>query len=130
MAMWLIVESLFRGDQIPVFNHGDMLRDFTYIDDIVEGVRALLFAENLDACEIFNIGNHTPEKLISMIDILADCIGVKPTIKLLPMQPGDVKATVATVDRIRDKVGFTPTTTIEDGIPRFVEWYREYHDIG
>lgn len=127
MAMWLFTEAMLAGRPIPVFNHGKMLRDFTYIDDIVTGVERSLFAENLDAYELFNIGHHHPEKLTDMIELLAQALGCKPQLDLLPMQPGDVPATYADIDRIKEKLGFEPSTPISEGIPRFTEWYKDYH---
>lgn len=127
MAMWLFTEAMMKGDPIQVFNHGKMQRDFTYVDDIVAGVKGALFSENLDRYELFNIGNHRSEKLMDMIGILADALGVEPTMEMQPMQPGDVPATYADIDRIREKLGYEPTTPISVGIPRFVDWYKEYH---
>ena len=126
MAMWLFTEAMLAGKPIKVFNHGEMMRDFTYIDDITDGVRRCLFAPNLDRCEVLNIGNNRPEKLMRLIDVLGDALGVVPKMEMLPMQPGDVPATYADISRIRSKTGFMPTTPIEVGIPRFVEWYRTW----
>ncbi len=129
MAMWIFTQSMLEGKPIDVFNHGDMYRDFTYVDDIVTGVCGSLFSPALDACEVFNIGNHKSERLLDMIGILADTLGVKPRLRMRDMQPGDVPATYADIDRIRAKLGFEPTTPIRIGIPRFVDWYRKYHGI-
>jgi len=127
MAMWLFTEAMLKGEPIKVFNHGDMRRDFTYVDDIVAGVKGSLFGDNLDRYEVFNIGNHKSENLMDMIAILADALGVEPEMEMLPMQPGDVPATYADIDRINSKVGYMPTTPISVGIPSFVEWYKGYH---
>ncbi|MBN1425725.1 NAD-dependent epimerase/dehydratase family protein [Candidatus Fermentibacteria bacterium] len=127
MAMWLFTAAMLEGRPIPVFNHGDMRRDFTYIDDIVAGAHAALFAKCLSPCEVFNLGNHRSEHLLDMIQILGDLLGVEPRMTLLPMQPGDVQATYADIDRARTALGFEPTTPISAGIPRFVSWYRDYH---
>ncbi len=127
MAMWLFTEALLAGKPIPVFNHGRMRRDFTYIDDIVAGVIASLFRRELDRYEVFNLGHHHPEALLDMIGVLADTLGVKPQMNLLPLQPGDVEATYADIDKARAKLDFEPRTPIREGIPRFVAWYREYH---
>ncbi len=129
MAMWLFTEAMLAGRPIKVFNHGDMHRDFTYIDDIVSGVCAALCSDGLDRYELFNIGNHRSEKLMDMIGILASALGVTPQMEMLPMQPGDVASTYADIDRIRAKLGYEPTTPITEGIPRFVNWYREYHAL-
>ncbi len=127
MAMWLFTKAMLAGKAIQVFNHGDMQRDFTYIDDIVTGVERSLFTENLAPYELFNIGNHHPEQLLDMIKLLATALGCEPKMEMLPLQPGDVPATYADIDRIRTRLGFEPSTPISDGIPRFVNWYRQYH---
>lgn len=129
MAMWLFTDAMLAGRPIQVFNHGDMRRDFTYVDDIVAGLRGALTADGLDRYEIFNLGNHRSENLMEMIGILGRTLGVEPTMTMLPMQAGDVPATYADTDRARRKLGFEPTTPISVGIPRFVEWYRQYHRV-
>ena len=129
MALWLFTKALLAGEPIKVFNNGDMQRDFTYIDDIITGVKGSLFSENLDPYEILNIGNHNPEQLMDMIKTLSDALGVEPEMEMLPMQPGDVPATYADITLVNKKLGFKPTTSISEGIPRFVEWYRDYHEL-
>ncbi len=129
MAMWIFTERLIRGEPIPVFNHGRMRRDFTYIDDIVAGVRASLLADGLEPYEILNLGHHRPEELLDMIALLARTLGVEPRMELLPMQPGDVPATYADIERARAKLGFEPRTPLSEGIPRFVAWFRDYHGV-
>jgi UDP-glucuronate 4-epimerase len=129
MAAWLFTDAMLAGRPIQVFNHGQMQRDFTYVDDIITGVCGALFSDNLDRYEVLNIGNHRSEKLLDMIHILADALGVEPDMEMLPMQPGDVPATYADIDRIRTKIGYEPTTPIRVGMPRFVEWYKQYHNI-
>ena len=129
MAIWLFTEAMLEGRPIKVFNRGHMERDFTYIDDIVAGVKASLFADGLAPYEVINLGNHRPEKLMDMIEVIAGTLGVKPRMEMLPMQPGDVPATYADTARAREKLGFEPATPIGVGIPRFIEWYREYHKI-
>ena len=126
MAMWLFTEALLAGRPIQVFNRGDMSRDFTYIDDVVAGVKASLFAEGLDRFEILNLGNHRPERLMDLIGLIAGELGVTPEMELRPMQPGDVPATYADIDRARARLGFEPRTPLAAGVPRFVRWYREY----
>ncbi len=126
MALWLFSEAMLAGRPIKVFNNGEMMRDFTYISDIVSGVVSAIEARNLDAEEIFNIGNHRSEKLMRMIEVLSEALGVKPKMEMLPMQPGDVPATYADVSRIREKLGYEPTTPIEIGIPAFAKWFLEY----
>ena len=109
-----------------LFNRGDMSRDFTYIVDVVAGVKASLFAEGLDRFEILNLGNHRPERLMDLIGLIAGELGVTPEMELRPMQPGDVPATYADIDRARARLGFEPRTPLAAGVPRFVRWYREY----
>jgi len=127
MAMWIFTERLFKRQPIPVFHHGRMWRDFTYIDDVVVGVRAALFREGLGSYEIFNLGNHRPEGLMDMIELLAREVGVPPVLEMLPMQPGDVERTYADIERARVKLGFEPRTPLSEGVPKFVRWFREYH---
>lgn len=129
MAMWLFTKAMLAGKPIQVFNHGNMRRDFTFIDDIISGVVGSLFNDGLDPYEVFNIGNHRSENLMDMIQILSNAIGVKPIMEMQPMQPGDVPATYADIDRIHAKLDYAPTTPIADGIPQFVEWYKTYHGI-
>ena len=130
MAMWLFADAMHKGETIKVFNHGEMRRDFTYVDDIVTGVEKCILATNLPRYEIYNIGNHRSERLLDMIAIIAREMGVaNPKMQMLPMQDGDVPATYASVEHLHAAVGYEPTTPIEVGIPKFVDWYREYHKI-
>ena len=130
MAMWLFTKAMLEERPIKVFNHGNMQRDFTYIDDIISGVeRSLLQDHSLEKYEIFNIGNHRSENLLEMIDLLSQSLGCTPQMQMLPMQPGDVPATYADITRIQQKLGFAPTTTIAQGIPRFVDWFLAYHNL-
>jgi len=129
MAMWLFTEAMLKGRAIQVFNHGRMQRDFTFVDDIVSGVVASLESPRLDRCEVFNIGHNHPEDLMELIRLLGECLCIEPTMEMLPMQPGDVPATYADIAAISAKLGYKPTTSIREGIPRFVEWYRRYHGI-
>ncbi|MBM4285029.1 MAG: NAD-dependent epimerase/dehydratase family protein [Deltaproteobacteria bacterium] len=129
MAMWLFTAAMLAGRPIKVFNYGRMERDFTYIDDAVQGILAALMAPDLDRYEIFNVGNHRPEPLPKVIALLEAELGVTAQQKLLPIQPGDVPATFADIRRARAKLGFSPDIPIEAGIPRFVRWYQEYHGL-
>ncbi len=140
MALWLFTEAILAGKPIRVFNHGDMMRDFTYIDDIVTGVVSCLdnapaddgtrHTKGSDAPHrVYNIGNHRSEKLTHMIEILEDALGQKAEKILEPMQPGDVKETYADISAIQNDLGFQPTTPIEIGIPKFVEWFKKYHNL-
>ncbi len=127
MAMWSFTEAMLAGRAIPVFNHGMMRRDFTFVDDIVSGVSAALVRPLPERATIFNLGNHRAENLLDMIRILGEALGVEPRMELLPMQPGDVEATYADIDKARKLLDFEPTTPIVAGIPRFVNWYKGYH---
>jgi len=129
MAMWLFTEAMLQGRPIKVFNYGKMQRDFTYIDDIVKGVVAALMAPGLPRYEIINLGNHRAEELTQVIALLESELKVKAQQELLPIQPGDVPATYADITRAQTKLGFEPTTAIAAGIPRFVQWYLDYHQL-
>ena len=129
MALSLFADAMLAGRPIKVFNHGDMLRDFTFVDDIVDGIVRVVEADNLPRYDIFNIGNHRSEKLLDVINVLADSLGVKPKMEMLPMQPGDVYATYASIEKLNKAVGYEPKTTIREGIPVFAKWYKEYHGL-
>ena len=140
MMPWLFTAAILAGRTIEVFNHGDMRRDFTYIDDIVAGVLAALGRPPADDGNakpggstkphaIYNIGNNRPEQLMKVIGIIEEACGRKAELRMLPMQPGDVPATYADIDAIAADLGYAPTTPIEVGMPRFVEWFREYHGL-
>ncbi len=131
MAYWLFAEAMLQGRPIRLFNRGEMLRDFTYVDDIVDGVVRCVRAPSLGRCEIFNIGNHRAERLTDLVALLARELGVEsPAVELLPMQDGDVFATYADIGKIRDAVGFEPTTPLAAGIPKFVRWFLDYRRTG
>lgn len=131
MATWLFAEAMLAGRPIRVFNRGDMRRDFTYVDDIIAGVAGCIRAESLPRYGIYNIGNHRSERLLDMIRIMARELDVsEPKLELLPMEAGDVPATYASVERLHAAVGYAPTTPIEVGIPKFVQWFREYRARG
>ncbi len=134
MAAFKFTKAIVAGEPIEVYNHGDMQRDFTYIDDIVEGV--LRVHERAPAADadgvrhkVYNIGNHRPEPLLRFIEVLARAIGRQPEMKLMPLQPGDVKATYADTDDLRREFGWAPTTPIDVGLPRLVAWYRDYYGV-
>jgi UDP-glucuronate 4-epimerase len=126
MALWLFTEAITGGKPIQVFNHGNMKRDFTFIDDIVSGVKASLFTEGLDKYEIFNLGNNNTEQLLDMISIIEKELGIEAKKEMLPMQPGDVPATFADIEKAKTKLAFDPRTKIEEGIPKFINWYKEH----
>ena len=127
MAAFLFARAIVAGKPIEVFNHGDMLRDFTYVDDIVEGVVRTLDAPN--GYQLFNIGNHTPTRLLDFIGILEELLGREAIKELKPIQPGDVPTTFADVDALQQAVGFAPKTDLHGGLTRFVKWFREYYQI-
>lgn len=129
MAMWLFADAMLQGKPIKVFNYGRMRRDFTYIEDIVQGVLAALTVAGLEPYEIINLGNHRCEDLGKVIALLEKELNVKAQQELLPIQPGDVPASFADIDQARKKLGFQPLTPIDQGIPRFVRWYRDYHRL-
>jgi UDP-glucuronate 4-epimerase len=129
MAMWLFTAAMLQAKPIKVFNYGQMQRDFTYIDDIIQGTLAALMAPGLAPYEIINLGNHRAEELTLVINLLEQELGVEAQKELLPIQPGDVPATFADIRRAQEKLGFQPTTPITVGIPRFIRWYKEYHGL-
>ena len=145
MALFKFTKGILEGVPIPVFNEGKMVRDFTYIDDIVEGVLRVIDntaspnpkwsgnkpdpATSYAPFRIFNIGNNNPVQLMRYIEVLEQCLGKKAKLDLLPMQDGDVPATSANTDSLEQAVGFRPDTTVETGIARFVEWYRQYYKV-
>ncbi len=138
MMMWKFTHNILAGKPIPVFNHGDMYRDFTYIDDIVAGVIACLDSPPADDGRekaggsmaphvLYNIGNHRSEQLMKVVGLLEEACGRKAELEMLPMQPGDVHKTFADISAISRELGYAPTTSIETGVPAFVRWYRDYH---
>ncbi len=129
MAYFSFTKAIFEGQPIKVFNNGDMRRDFTYIDDIVYGVVAAMDRPPSDGGRIYNLGNNKPEALMDMIAVLEQAIGKKAELQMEPMQPGDVKETYADIDDTIRDLGYSPKTTIQEGLPKFVEWYRGYYDF-
>ena len=137
MMVWNFTHRILTGQTIPVFNHGEVWRDFTFIDDIVAGVVAALDHPPADdgaekpggsvaPHSLYNIGNHQCEKLTDVIAVLEKACGRKAVMEMLPMQPGDVPRTFADIDAISRDLGYRPTTSVGVGVPRFVEWYRGY----
>jgi UDP-glucuronate 4-epimerase len=126
MSAWLFVKAILAGEPVKVFNGGDMRRDFTYIDDIIDGVAAVAQADAA-GYRLYNIGNNRSEPLMRFIGLIEQAVGRKAELVMAPMQPGDVKETFADIDDLRRDFGFEPKTTIDEGIPRFVAWYRDYH---
>lgn len=129
MAPWLFTEAILRGEPIKVFNHGRLQRDFTYIDDIVEGILRVLTQLPQGDCPhtLYNIGNHQPVELMTFISTIEQALGREAEKIYLPMQDGDVPITYADTQKLRDAVGFSPDTPLADGMQRFVDWYRAYH---
>ena len=132
MATFIFTRAILAGQPIDVYNHGDMRRDFTYIDDIAEGVVRVLDrvpAKGADGVQhrVYNIGNHRSEPLLRFIQVLSDALGQKAEMRLLPMQMGDVKETFADISELSSEYGWAPTTSIDVGLPRFVKWYGEYY---
>ena len=143
MALFLFTRAILEGRPIDVFNHGNMQRDFTYVDDIVEGVIRVvdktaavnpeydpIFADPATSnapYRVFNIGNNNPVQLLDFIGAIEDALGMKAEKRLLPLQDGDVPATYANTDLLDDWVGFVPGTSVREGVGRFVAWYRDYY---
>ncbi len=126
MAAFLFVDAILSGRPIDVFNHGDMKRDFTYVDDIVEGVVRVL-GHVPSPYRVLNIGNSDPVALADFIAAIEEALGMKARRRLLPMQPGDVPATCADVSALRTLIDFAPRTDMREGVRRFVSWYRAYY---
>ncbi|MDY6828016.1 MAG: NAD-dependent epimerase [Pseudomonadota bacterium] len=145
MALFIFTKKILAGEPIQVFNHGHHRRDFTYVDDIVEGVVRTLDqvatpntawsgdspdpGTSLAPYRLYNIGSNRPVELLRYIEVLEDCLGRRASKELLPMQPGDVPDTYANVDDLMNDTGYRPATPIETGIARFVDWYRDYYQV-
>jgi UDP-glucuronate 4-epimerase len=145
MALFLFAERILRDEPIDVYNYGRMRRDFTYIDDVIEAVVRVMDRIPGPASDwtgdrpdpgtssapyrIYNVGNSQPVELMRLVEVLEACLGKKAKINLLPIQPGDVPATFADADDLARDVGFQPQTPIEEGVKRFVQWYREYYSV-
>ncbi|WP_032124748.1 MULTISPECIES: NAD-dependent epimerase [Candidatus Protochlamydia] len=125
MAYFSFANAIVEGKPIEIFNRGQMMRDFTYIDDIVDGTMAAIDREM--PCALFNLGHHKPEQLLHFVAILEKELGRKAQKILLPMQSGDVVATYADIQESAEQLNFTPKIGIEEGLARFVEWYKEYY---
>ena len=145
MALFLFTKAIIAGEPIKVFNYGKMQRDFTYIDDIIEGISRVIDrpptanpnwdrlnpdpASSYAAYRIFNIGNNQPVELLHFIQVLEKALGQKAQLNLLPIQPGDVPCTYADIDDLIAAVDFGPATSIEQGIESFIQWYRQYYRV-
>ena len=134
MSAYIFTKAIFEGQPIRIFNHGNMSRDFTYIDDIVAGVLAVVEAppERGDGAlpnRVYNLGNHRSEPLLRFVELIEQACGRPAIRELAEMQPGDVKETYADIEPARRDLGFEPRVSIDEGIPRFVSWYRDYHRV-
>jgi UDP-glucuronate 4-epimerase len=132
MAAFLFVKAILQGEPIKVFNRGDMRRNFTYIDDIVGGILAVSDKPPAGAeapARIYNIGNDRSEPLMRYIGVIEECLGKRAEILYEPLQAGDVKETYADIDPLRSDFGYNPATTIDEGLPKFVEWYKDYYQV-
>ncbi len=138
MMMWIFTKKILSGEPIPVFNHGEMYRDFTYIDDIVSGIVSSLENPPLDDGQLksggsfkphrlYNIGNYRSEHLMKVIEILEEQCGRKALIDFQDIKPGDVPKSFADISAISNDLGYQPSTSIEVGVPNFVRWYQDYH---
>jgi UDP-glucuronate 4-epimerase len=125
MSAFLFAQALVQGKPIQVFNHGDMQRDFTYVDDIVEGTLRVL--DKPARYAVYNIGNHQPVGLLDYIAALERAFGREAKLEMKPMQPGDVKATYADTSALRAAVGFAPSTPLDVGLARFAQWFKSYY---
>lgn len=141
MAYFLFTKAILDGKEINIFNNGKMERDFTYIDDVINGIIKIIDqppsinsnppsdSQNTSApYKIYNIGNNKPENLLYFIEIIEKCLGKKTKKNFLPMQPGDVVRTYANIDNLYDEIGYKPITPIEEGLEKFVEWYKKYYN--
>jgi UDP-glucuronate 4-epimerase len=145
MALFKFTKKILAGEPIDVFNYGNHRRDFTYIDDIIEGVVRVMEktpesnpdwsgdkpdpATSRAPWRVYNIGNNRPVELMRYIEVIEECLGKEAEKNLLPLQPGDVPDTYADVTALTDDVGYKPDTPIEVGVEKFVEWYREYYNV-
>jgi UDP-glucuronate 4-epimerase len=134
MSLWIFTKAILDGKPIPLFNGGEMRRDFTYVDDIVAGVLAALDRPpsadaKRAAHRIYNLGNHRSEPLMRFVELIERATNHKAILDKLPMQPGDVRESFADIEASRRDLGFEPKTTIDDGVPKFVAWYRAYNGV-
>ncbi|GLR86570.1 NAD-dependent epimerase [Bradyrhizobium iriomotense] len=142
MAMFIFAKAILAGEPIKLFNHGEMRRDFTYVDDVSQAVVRLIDrppqgrpgapadpATSSAPCKIYNVGNNRPENLMHVVSLLEKEFGRTAIKEMLPMQPGDVEATYADIDELERDIGFRPSTALDEGVARFAKWYREYHRL-
>ena len=129
MATFIFTKKIFEGKEIEVFNNGKMKRDFTFINDIIDGIMGAVKLNKKFEHRIYNLGNNNPEDLSNFINLIEETIGIKAKKRLLPIQPGDVKETFAEISESTKDLNFKPKVNIKEGIPRFVEWYKSYYKI-
>ena len=134
MAAYLFAKAILAGQPITIFNNGDMRRDFTFVEDIVSGIVGVHdnpMADDGSAppARVYNIGNNRSERLMDFVGLVESNLGIKAEYKFEPMQPGDVKETFADIDAIARDVGYAPTTPISEGVPKFIEWFKQYHNV-
>ncbi len=137
MALFIFTKAICEGKSIPIFNNGNMKRDFTYVDDIVSGIlgvlekppKARMNGEGEAPCRVLNIGNNRSENLMDFVGVIEKELGKKAELELLPMQDGDVPETYADIEETTRIAGYNATTTIHEGIPKFIAWYKEYYGI-
>ena len=126
MAMFIFTRKILAGEPIPVFNNGNMKRDFTYIDDIIAGTRSAI--DRIFKCEVFNLGNHKSEQLMDVVSLIEQNLGKKAEIDFQPMQPGDVPESFADIEKSVDMLSYNPITNVDVGIKKFIDWYLNYFD--
>ena len=129
MATFIFTKKIFEGKEIEVFNNGKMKRDFTFINDIIDGIMGAVKLNKKFEHRIYNLGNNNPEDLSNFINLIEETIGIKAKKRLLPIQPGDVKETFAEISESTKDLNFKPKVNIKEGIPKFVEWYKSYYKI-
>lgn len=129
MSPWIFTQALFERQPLTVYNHGDLHRDFTWIDDVIAGLLAALAKPPATSPPhaIYNLGNHRSESIMHLIHVLEEATGLSADIRLAPLQPGDVRETYADIEASRRDLGYEPSTSIDEGMPRFVDWFRDYH---
>ena len=123
--MFIFTKNILDNKPIEVFNNGNMKRDFTYIDDIINGIKSAI--KNNNKCEIFNLGNSKSEKLMDMIKLIERELGIKAIIKYMELQPGDVVESLSDINKSKNKLGYKPLVSINEGIPLFIDWYKSYY---
>ena len=124
MAIYIFIDNIIKNKKIELFNEGNMERDFTYIDDVIEGVRKSI--DKNYQCEVFNIGSGKKVKLTYLLRLIEDCLNKKADIKYTKMQLGDVQSTIADISHPKNKLGYAPKHSVEEGVPKFIEWYLAY----